>query len=348
VEPALAAAFESRYRTSGPIGVALGLNPSRLSSELVEAAMAGAADLGHDACIVRPGDDQSHLGVLLGIGYPDSFLPVFAASADCPRVVWVGEPLRPSGEPSGGPMLHVARSRVMDHLGFVPRSFKDAPLPGRLARARAAATLERQAAKNLRELARLARITDRVVVTSRDRRVALAEHGVNAEAVPFGYAAETAGPITPAGQGSRDLAFVFLGIVDPRVAGRRSIVSRWRAEEPRLTVLDDLWGAERGDLLRRSRIILNVGRTPGNFVGMRLVMAIAAGAVVVSEPMADPFPFVAGVHFVEAPLGGLLDAARGLCADEPRRRAIADAGQALLRGELSMDRCLARALALGA
>ena len=348
MESTLAAAFEGRrHETSRAIGVALGLTHDRLSSELVEAAIAGAADLGRDACVVRPGDDQSQLGVLLGIGYPGSFLPVFAASADCRRVIWVGEPLRPRGEPPGGPLTHVARSPLMDYLMHPLRPFKDAPLPGRLERIRASATLERQGARNLRDLARLAQLVDRVVVTSRDRRAVLVEQGVNAEAVPFGYSSATAGLITPPGLGSRDLDFVSLGILDSRVAGRRSVVEGWRAEEPRLTVLDGVWGEERGDLLRRSRVVLNVGRTPGNFVGMRLVLAIAAGAVVVSEPMTDPFPFVPGVHFVEASLEGLLDAARELCADEPRRRRIADAGQALLRGELSMGQCLRRALGLG-
>ena len=100
-------------------------------------------------------------------------------------------------------------------------------------------------------------------------------------------------------------------------------------------------------MLRRSRVVINVGRTPGNYVGVRLVLAIAAGAVVVSEPMTDPFPFIAGTHFVEAPLDGILEAALALSADEPRRRRIAEAGQALLTGELTMARCLARVLAFG-
>jgi hypothetical protein len=75
-----------------------------------------------------------------------------------------------------------------------------------------------------------------------------------------------------------------------------------------------------------------------------LVLALATGSVVVTEPLVDPFPFVAGEHFVEAPLDGLLDAARGLIADEPTRRRIAEAGQALLTGELRMARCLSRAI----
>ena len=75
-----------------------------------------------------------------------------------------------------------------------------------------------------------------------------------------------------------------------------------------------------------------------------MVLALAAGAVVVSEPMADPFPFVPGVHFVEAPADGLLAAARDLIADEPRRRRIASAGQSLLAGDLAMAASLKRVL----
>jgi hypothetical protein len=128
------------------------------------------------------------------------------------------------------------------------------------------------------------------------------------------------------------------------MAARRTVLEGWRAEESRLHLLDGVWGTERADLLRRSRVVVNVARVPGDFIGVRLVLVIAAGAVVVSEPMTDPFPFVAGVHFVEAPLEGLLAAARELEADEPRRRRIAEAGQRLLVGELSMEHCLGRAL----
>jgi hypothetical protein len=347
VESALEAAPDGgRPEISGPIGVALGPSGGRLGAELVESVLAGAADLGREACVVRPGDDQSHLGILLGVGHPDNFLPVFAAPPACPRIIWVTEPLLLRDEPHVGPLTHVTRSPLIDHVRSPLQWFKDARLPGPFARMRASATIEHQRARHVRDLARLASNVDRVVVTSRDRRTTLLHHGLNAEAVPFGYSAATAGPLTPPSQGSRDLDFVSLGVLHARLAGRRSVVTRWRVEEPRLTVLDGVWGRERGDLLRRSRVVLNVGRTPGNFVGVRLVLAIAAGAVVVSEPIADPFPFVVGVHFVEAPLEGLLDAARELCADEPRRRRIGESGQALLAGELSMAQCLSRALGL--
>jgi hypothetical protein len=332
----------------GPIGIALGPMRHPLIDELVEAVLAGSADIGRDACVIGPGDDQSALGVLLGVGNPRYFRPVFAAPASCLRMTWTGEPVRLRREPAGGPVTRLARSPLLDHLRPMVRPmvrpFKNAPLPGPLARRRAAATIERRRTRHRRDAAARWLQVDRVVVTSRDRRDALIEHGVHADAVPFGYAAAAAGPLTAPGAGDRDLALVSLGMVDPRRAIRRGVMQQWQAEEPRLTVLHGVWGEERGRLLRRARTVLNVSRTPGNFVGVRLVLALAAGAVVVTEPMTDPYPFQPGVHFVQAPLEGLLDAARELCADEPRRRRIAEAGQALLADELSMANCLRRAL----
>ena len=328
----------------GPLGVALGPTADRLTQELVEAAMAGAAELGLETRIVRPGDDQSGLGALLGIGYQGSFLPVFASPPRCRRIIWVGETLRPSSEMSRSVLSRVARSGAMEYLRFPLRLLRDAPLPGPLARARASGTIEWVRARNLRDMAALAGRVDRLVVTSRDRRAALAAHGLDAVAIPFGYAEAVAGPIAAPAQPGRDLAIVTLARLHPRMVGRQSVVHAWQEEEPRLRILENVWGAERNALLRRSKVVLNISRTPGDFIGLRIVLALAAGAVVVTEPLADPFPFVPGGNFVQAPVTELLDAARELIADEPRRRRIAEAGQALLTQELPMARCLSRAL----
>ncbi len=335
-----------RAAASGPIGVALCPATNPLNGELVEAVMAAAAELGLEARVVRPGDDQSRLGLLLGVGYQGYLLPVFATPRVCPRVIWMGEPLPLRDDAPRGMLSRLARSPAMDILRYPLRPFKDAPMPRALARVRASATLEREAARNLRQLQRLVRAVDRVVVTSRDRRAALLAHGLDAEAIPFGYSAATAGPLTPPDRGPRDLEVVSLGRLHSRMARRRSVIDGWRAEEANVTVLEGVWAEERGALLRRSGVVLNVARTPGEFAGVRFILAIAAGAAVVSDPVNDPFPFVAGEHFVEAPLEGLLDAALELMADEPRRHRMVRAGQALLADELSMARCLSRVLGL--
>ncbi len=328
----------------GPLGVALGATADALTRELVDTAMDGAAQLGVEARIVRPGDDQSALGALLGIGYQGSFLPIFASPPRCRRIIWVGETLRPSSEMNRGVVSRVARSDAMEYLRFPLRLLRNAPLPGPLARARASGTIEWVRARNLRDMAALAGRVDRVVVTSRDRRAALAALGLDAVAIPFGYAEASAGPIAAPGRPGRDLAIVTLARLHPRMVGRQSVVHAWQEDEPRLRILENVWGHERNGLLRRSKVVLNVSRTPGDFIGLRLILALAAGAVVVTEPLRDPFPFVPGEHFVEATAGGLLDAARDLVADEPRRRRIAEAGQALLTGELTIARCLGRVL----
>lgn len=329
---------------SGPLGLAVGASADRLTRELVEAAMAGAAELGLEARIIRPGDDQSGLGALLGIGYQGSFLPVFASPPRCRRIIWVGETLRPSSEMSRGVLSRVARSGALEYLRFPLRLLRDAPLPGPLARARASGTIEWVRARNLRDMAALAGRVDRLVVTSRDRRAALAGHGLDAVAIPFGYAEVVAGPIAAPARPGRDLTIVTLARLHPRMVGRQSVVDAWQEEEPGLLILENVWGAERNALLRRSKVVLNVSRTPGDFIGLRIVLALAAGAVVVTEPLADPFPFVPGEHFIQAPVTELLDAARELIADERRRRRIAEAGQALLTQELPMARCLSRVL----
>ena len=333
---------------AGSLGLAVDSSADRMTLELVEAARSAGAQLGLNAQLIGPGDELAEPGSILGIGFQRAFLSVFEArSRRSPahrRIAWVGEPLLPAGEPNGGPLAAAARSRAMDYLRYPLRPLRRAPLPGPIARLRSSAIGQHERARNTRDLKHLVGLVDRLVVTSRDRAASLAGYGIEADVVPFGYAAAVAGPITPAESGERDLSMLSLADLDPRVAWRRSVLDRMREEEPGLTLAEGIWGQDRNALLRRARIVLNVQRVPGDFVGLRIVLALAAGAVVVGEPMTDPHPFVPGVHFVSASLDRLLVEARALLADEPRRRCMAAAGQELLLGELSMARCLSRVL----
>ena len=66
-----------------------------------------------------------------------------------------------------------------------------------------------------------------------------------------------------------------------------------------------------------------------------------------TEPMTDPWPFVPGVHHLEVPATDLLAAAADLAADETHRQRLVEAGQALLRDELTMRASLEAVLATG-
>ena len=335
---------------SGPIGLAVGRSAYRLTLELVEAARSAAVDLGIQARVVGPLDDRTGLRTLLGIGFQRDFLAVLDAGRNdypgCPQIAWVGEPLLPPGETSGGLAARLGRSPLLDLARLPLRPLRGAPLPRPLARVRGEMLGEWERYRNTLDLDRAARLCDELVVTNRVAAATLARRGLSASVVPWGYAAAVAGELLSPDMGDRDLAVVALGRTDAWVAWRRRELARLVASEPQLTVAENVWGPERNALLRRSRVVLNVQRVPGNFVGLRLLLALAAGAVVVTEPMTDPYPFVPGIHYVEAPLDRLLDESRGLLADEKRRRRIAEAGQALLSDELTMVNSLRRVLAV--
>lgn len=109
--------------------------------------------------------------------------------------------------------------------------------------------------------------------------------------------------------------------------------------------VDGRWGSDRDAILRRARVVLDVQRVPGNFTGLRWLLASAAGSVYVVEPMDDPAPMRPGIDHIEAPIDHLIEEVRRLLADEPARRSIAEESQVLLRGELTMPRSLQRVLA---
>jgi hypothetical protein len=265
-----------------------------------------------------------------------------------PTTVWTGEPLPSPPEPGSAASVdgRVRARRVRRPISIV---FRRLPLPAALDARRVEATMGRLLRANLDELASAAAAGADLVVTSRDRRATLAGFGLTASVVPFGYHERHAGPLTPAATGPRDIPMLLLGSRATHTR-RASAVDRLQQTGTArgLRIEEGVWGPARNTLLRRARVLVDVHRIPGNFVGMRLLLGLAAGAVVVTEPMADPAPFVPGVHYVEAPLSEVLDVATLLAADDARRTALVDAGQALLRDDLAMRTSLRRVLGVGA
>jgi hypothetical protein len=326
----------------------LGCDPDPLFADLIDAVRASAADLGLSARDVRTPEDAVGVGRLLLIGRPGRYRPLLGPqeARDPVRIVWTGEPLPTVPRDASGAVVAGKRAsparRVVRPIGAALRR---APLPGRLDRRRVVVTTDRLLHANLGELAMATKAGARLVVTSRDRAATLAATGVEAAVVPFGYHERHAGPLTPIGAGPRDLGLVMLGSRAGHTRRARQVAGLLRSEAGRdLTVVEGVWGGERAALLRRTRVVVDVHRIPGNFVGLRLLLTLAAGAALVTEPMTDPWPFVPGVHFLEAPMSDLLDVARGLADDEVERARLVDAGQTLLRDSLTMQASLERAL----
>jgi len=196
----------------------------------------------------------------------------------------------------------------------------------------------------LRELA-TRRLVDKILVFTRHKADFLRRSGLpGIEYVPLGHH-----PVWGVAEGGasreRDVDVLFLGMLNGR---RRVIVENIRdALAVRGIALKtnydydptgSAWGEARNALIARAKIYLCVYRYPLDYSGMRFSLGMGNGALIVSEPVADPHPFKAGVHFVEAGLPSLSDIIFNYLQDEAARLRIVSAASACLTQEYSMTR----------
>ncbi len=147
----------------------------------------------------------------------------------------------------------------------------------------------------------------------------------------------------------RDIGVIFLG--DFRLPRRRRILQRLEREGVDVLTLGDysnpqLWGEGRVELMNRVKVALNIPRLEGHLPDVRLVVAMANGALVVSEPLYLPEPYVPGRHYVEAPVDRLAETIRHYLADEEARRQITGEANRFVTTELTLERSFSRLLDL--
>ena len=224
------------------------------------------------------------------------------------------------------------------------------PWNGLTVRERAKALLRHPGATdpqtNWRRLRSLAEqgLPDVLAVASPRGQQFFAEHGITTVLAPYGWHPNHGRDLGR----PRDVDVLFLGTLD---APRRRGVLR-RLEREGVAVMQagtfrgaGTWGAERAELLSRARIVLNVPRRVGEGSQLRFVLGMSHGAAVVSEPIAEPAPFVPGEHFLSVPTAQLADALRSLLADEDRRSALAATGQRFVLEEMRLENSLDAVLA---
>ena len=244
-----------------------------------------------------------------------------------PVVVWHTEPL-PAPARHGFPRSRLSL-REMAKIALRDRRATDVYTN--------AARLERLAA---------ARLPDVLVTSARIRQEYLAARGIASHFVPLGYHADFHGADLGL---ERDIDVLFLGTM--QVPRRRRLVAELRAAGVHVRSegsWHDLgaWGEERTRLLNRAKILLNLLRHPGDFPGLRLILGMANGAMVLSEPMAEADPYVAGRHYVEAPVAEMPSTIRRYLSLPEERGRIAAEGRHLVTEELTMRRSVERILAL--
>lgn len=179
-------------------------------------------------------------------------------------------------------------------------------------------------------------LVDQFVTTTRGRQEFLAEQGIPSEWIPLGYHHSHGRPLGL----ERDIDVLFLGILN--VPRRRRIIRRLESLGVRVLVRGDwhdptCWGESRTQLLNRTKILLNFPRTEGEMSGVRLILGICNQALVVSEPVYRPDPYVSGEHFVSTPLDQIPDVIAHYLQNEPARTAITTAAYEHLLGNVRQE-----------
>ena len=196
----------------------------------------------------------------------------------------------------------------------------------------------------LRQLAQKG-LLDFLLAPTLDRCEFLTERGISAHWVPLGYDASRGCDMGL----SRDIEVLFLGTLN--VPRRRQILERLRCGGVNLLVMGSpsdpaCWGESRTRLLNRTKILLNISRSPGQLPDTRLILGMANKALVISEPIYTPAPYEPGKHYVSATLDEMPEVIAYYLTHESERERIANEGHRLVTQEVTMSRSVSRILEL--
>jgi hypothetical protein len=171
-------------------------------------------------------------------------------------------------------------------------------------------------------------LIDLLAVSTLGRQEFLAEQGYTNEFIPLGSGLEHGSDRG----GVRDIDVMFLG--DARVPRRKKMLKQLSQRGLNVTIAGSwkdprYWGKARTALLNRVKILLNVPRTQGDYSGLRLLLGAANGAMILSERLYRPSPFMPGRHYVEAEQSEIPERARSFVADTSARLTITRAASEL-------------------
>ena len=188
-------------------------------------------------------------------------------------------------------------------------------------------------------------VIDLVIVSSQGWYELLAERGISAHWVPIGY---------ELGDGydmglQRNIDAFFLGSLD--VARRKRVIKYLRRKGIGLLAKGSwfdpaCWGESRTRLINQAKIFLNIQRQPGEIAGHRLILGMANKALVISEPIYNPSPFVEGKHYISSTKEDMASVIRYYLAHDDEREYIINQGHQFVIDELTMERSVSHILDL--
>ena len=180
-------------------------------------------------------------------------------------------------------------------------------------------------------------LLDLCVVSARSRQKFLAERGIPSQFVPLGFHEGMGGRLDLV----RDIDVLFIGTLDD--SRHRKALRFLRASGVNVRALGSwndalTWGESRTHLINRAKIFLNIQRHAGQFSGYRMMLGMGNGAMVLSEPVHDPFPYEPGVHYISCTLHDMPVTILKYLADDVARNKIAESGFGLATGSLTMEK----------
>ncbi len=202
--------------------------------------------------------------------------------------------------------------------------------------------------RNLRRLSR-ARSLPLLLVSSLAWQESLAEQGIPAHWVPYGYEPGDGTRAAGVAEEHRDIEALFLGEVG--IPWRRKVFKHLRSAGVDLVATGSwhekqLWGEGRTRLIHRSQAFLNIQRYPGEIAAHRMILGMANRSLVVSEPIYKPAPFVPGEHYVEAEASQIPEVLRYYRAHPDERAELVDRAHRFVTNELRMEASVSRILSL--
>ncbi len=200
---------------------------------------------------------------------------------------------------------------------------------------------------NYYRLRRLAEkgIPDVLAVSTMGRYEFLVECGISANWVPLGYYHELGRDMGL----PRNIDALFLGVGE--IPRRKRLLKRLRRCGINLLAMGNFfdpacWGENRTKLLNRAKILINISRHPGELSGFRLILGMANKALVISEPIHNPNPYIPGKHFVCATMEEMPDVIRYYLAHHKERENIVNEGFRLATEEVTLANSISRILEL--
>lgn len=180
-------------------------------------------------------------------------------------------------------------------------------------------------------------IPDVLVLSSRGRQEFLAERGIAGHFAPLGCDPSMGRDLRL----ERDIEVLFLGILN--VPRRNRLLQSLKDQGIKLTEAGSwtdpaFWGENRTQLLNRTKILINLARTPAEFSGYRLSLGMANKALVISEPIFRPEPFVPGKHFVMVPTDQMAATIRHYLDAEDERIAITETASYFVQEEATLQK----------